>query len=138
MGKGTGKKFAIGTLVAGAVGYVAGLLTAPKSGRETREDIKDAAVNTRAEAEKQLKNLHKEIDELLGRAKKGGKELQDKAVSQAKVAKETVRGVLSSIHEGAPDDKELKRALKEANDAIKHLKKYVDQHGENIKKAVKK
>ncbi len=138
MGKNAGKRIALGTLIAGVTGYLAGLLTAPKSGKATRKDIKDTATNTTAEIEKQLKNLHKEIDELLGNTKKSGQVLQSKVAAQAKTAKETVRTVLSSLHEGVPNDKELKKALKEANDAITHLKKYAEQHAKNVKKAVKK
>ena len=39
----TFKKFALGALFAAAIGYIAGILTAPKSGKETREDLKNAA-----------------------------------------------------------------------------------------------
>jgi gas vesicle protein len=67
------KKFAIGTVVAAAAGYIAGILTAPKSGKETREDLKDTAVRTYSAAEKQLKALHTELNQLLdqGRSKAG-------------------------------------------------------------------
>jgi len=41
MSKDTGKKVALGALIAASVGYVAGVLTAPKSGKETRQDIKN-------------------------------------------------------------------------------------------------
>ncbi|MCA1806602.1 MAG: YtxH domain-containing protein, partial [Actinobacteria bacterium] len=37
-------KFAIGAVFAAAAGYVTGILTAPKSGKETRKDIHDTAV----------------------------------------------------------------------------------------------
>ena len=50
-------------------GYLAGILTAPKSGKETREDIKDTAVKTYSEAEKQLKKLHTELNDVLAEAK---------------------------------------------------------------------
>ena len=33
------RNFALGTAVAAAVGYLAGVLSAPKSGKETRKDI---------------------------------------------------------------------------------------------------
>ena len=59
--KNSGKKIAIGTIVAGAVGYVAGILTAPKSGKETRKDIGDAAVKAKNEAERKLKKMHSEL-----------------------------------------------------------------------------
>ena len=57
MAKNTGK-WAAGAVVAGVAGYVAGILTAPKSGKETREDIKHAATKAKTEAEKKLKELH--------------------------------------------------------------------------------
>lgn len=40
-------KFALGAVIAALTGFAAGLLTAPKSGKETREDIKDAALKTK-------------------------------------------------------------------------------------------
>ena len=41
MGNKITKKVLIGTALGLAAGYVAGILTAPKSGKETRQDIKD-------------------------------------------------------------------------------------------------
>lgn len=53
---GAGSKLAFGAIVGAAVGVVAGVLTAPKSGKETREDLmrkagdaKDTAAKTRDE-----------------------------------------------------------------------------------------
>ena len=40
------QKFAVGMGVIAAVGVVSGILFAPKSGKETREDMKKKAVNT--------------------------------------------------------------------------------------------
>ena len=75
----TVKKIAIGTAIAGVAGYVAGILTAPKNGRETRKDIKDTAAKGVAEAEKKLKALHTELGHALDEAKSKGGELGDKA-----------------------------------------------------------
>lgn len=129
---GKGKNFAIGALVAGAVGYVAGVLTAPKSGKETRQDIQEAAVKTKREAEKRLKKLHSDIEDLIDEGKKKTGKLSeqaqkdwDKVVASALVAKEKVREVLSALHEGDAQDKDLKKAIKEANDAVDHLKSYL-------------
>ncbi len=131
MAKNSGK-LAVGALVAGAIGYVAGVLTAPKSGKETRQDIKHAASKARVEAEKKLKVLHSELSQKLTAAKKKGQKLQGKAKNEfndimikAGVAREKVRSLLSAIHEGDSDEPELKKALKEAKDALKHLEKYV-------------
>ena len=127
MGK-TAKKFAIGTIVAAAAGYVAGILTAPKSGKETRKDIKDVTVKSVTEAEKQLKKLHTvitkaktEADSIKGKAR----EELDAAISKSFAVKEKAREVLSSVHEGAADDKDLKKAIDEANKSLEHLKKYL-------------
>lgn len=131
MNKGT-KRLAIGTMIAGVAGYLAGILTAPKSGRETRGDIKDTANQTVAETEKQLKKLHTELVGLLDEAKvKGGeakgyasKEL-DAAMEVAQNATTKVRTVLSAIHEGDAEDKDLQKAVKEATKAIDHIKTYL-------------
>lgn len=126
------KKFAIGTVVAAAAGYVAGILTAPKSGKETREDIKDTAVKTYKTAEKELKALHTELSKLMDEAGKKAGELKgsaqknlDKSVATAKVAKEKARELLSAVHEGDADDKDLGNAVKEAKKAAEHLKSFL-------------
>lgn len=43
-------KFALGTLIGAVAGVVAGILTAPKSGKETRADIKAKASELKDEA----------------------------------------------------------------------------------------
>lgn len=126
------KRWAIGALIAAAAGYVAGILTAPKSGKETRADIKHATEHGMAEAEKQLKKLHTQMNELLGQAKEkvatvkgtAQKDLQA-AIDRVTAAKEKARQLLSSLHEGDADDKDLKKAIDEANKALEHLKKYL-------------
>lgn len=131
-GKDATKKVAIGAVVAAAAGYIAGILTAPKSGKETREDIKTTAKSAYVMAEKELKALHTELDKLIVEAKgrandlKGvGKENLDKAVANARTAKEKARELLSAVHEGDADDKDLKKAIDDATKAIAHLKTYL-------------
>jgi len=130
----TTKRLALGTIFAAAVGYVTGILTAPKSGKETRQDIKNAAEQGMAEAEKQLKKLHTQMNDLLKEAKgkvdslKGSaqKDLQI-AIDKVTLAKEKARDMLSALHEGGAEDKDLKKAIKEANSAIDHLKSYLSK-----------
>ncbi len=126
------EKLAIGSTFAAAAGYVAGILTAPKSGKQTRGNIKDVADKGMAEAEKDLKKLHTELDKIIKDTKIGSDKLGvkakkevDGAVSKAKDSKEKVREVLSALHEGDAEDKDLKRAVKDASDAIANLKKYL-------------
>ncbi len=131
MSKGT-KKFAVGTVVAAAAGYVAGMLTAPKSGKETRDDIKRAAERTYGAAEKELKALHTELNKLMEQGRSKASELKgtakdnlDKAIESAKTAKEKTRDLLSAVHEGDADDKDLKKAVEEANKAVEHLRSFL-------------
>src|SRR4051794_28133267 len=107
MAKDTAKKLAITTAIAGVAGYVAGILTAPKSGKETRQDIKDAAHKGAAEAEKKLKELHTELSKLLDEVKSRSGDLSEKArkeldslVAAGKASKEKARELLSALHEG--------------------------------------
>ncbi len=126
------KRIAIGGTIAAAAGYVAGILTAPKSGKQTRGDIKDVADRGMAEAEKDLKRLHTELDKVIKEGKTRGDKLSTKAKSElselldtAKDTKEKARQVLSAVHEGDAEDKDLKKAVKDASDSIAHLKKYL-------------
>jgi len=126
------KKLAIGTGVAAAAGYMAGILTAPKSGKETRGDIKAAAKQSRLEAERELKQLHTELDKVMKEAKTRGGKLSVKAqkdlkvlLEKTKVTKDKTREVISAIHEGDADDQDLKRAIKNAQSSIEHLRDYL-------------
>jgi gas vesicle protein len=126
------KRAAITGTVAAAAGYVAGILTAPKSGKQTREDLKATADDSRVEAEKDLKRLHTELDKVIKEAKTGSGKLSVKAqqeltelVDKAKDTKQKVREVLSAIHEGDAEDRDLQRAVKSANTAVKSLRKYL-------------
>ena len=128
------KKFAVGAVLAAAAGYVAGILTAPKSGKETREDIKEGAQRAYSTAEKELKALHTELADLLAQArlkvdslKGSAKENLAKAIEVAKIAKEKARELLSAVHEGDAADADLKKAIDEASKAAEHLKKYLSK-----------
>lgn len=132
MAKGNFKKLAVGTLVAAAAGYVAGVLTAPKSGRETREDLKETAQKGMSQAERQLKSLHSELSRLIDEGKEKAQDLSGRTRNELSAlldkgndARGKAREVLSALHEGTADDKELKKALADANKAIEHLKAYL-------------
>jgi gas vesicle protein len=132
MGTSNAKKFAIGAAIAATAGYIAGVLTAPKSGKEARQDIKDTASKGVAEAEKQLQNVQDELKGLLDGASERGEKLSKKAkeeyedvLEKAGDAKSKTREVLAALRKGTADDKELQRALNDAKDAVKHLRKYL-------------
>jgi gas vesicle protein len=126
------KRFALGAAVAAAAGYITGILTAPQSGKETRQDIKETAVRGMREAERQLKKLHTELNDVLSEAGERADKLTgkakteiDAAIQVTKRAKETAREILSAVHEGRAEDKELEKAIKDAQKAVDHLKGYL-------------
>lgn len=126
------KRFAVGGVLAAAAGYVAGLLTAPKSGKETRGDIKQTANESIAQAEKELKKLHTELGKVIDEARINGDRLSAKArnelsvlIDNAKDTKEKLREVISAVHEGDAEDVDLKKAVKQADTSIKHLRKFL-------------
>ena len=132
MAKRTLKNLALVAGLAAAAGFVTGLLTAPKSGKETRDDLKQAAQNGISQAERQLKNVSSELADMLDEAKKRGGAMSDKArkqlddlVVQARAAREKAREVVSAVHEGDAEDEDLRLAVNQATTALKHLRDYL-------------
>ncbi len=106
-----GKKFGLGILIGAAAGVVAGLLTAPKSGKETRKDIKNKATELKGAAERKLKDAHTELGKLSDQAMKMASELKGKAgdelsdLSQkAEALKVQVKTAITSIKSGDDDN----------------------------------
>jgi gas vesicle protein len=124
------KKFAIGAAITGLVGYLVGVLTAPKSGKETREDIKDKAFETYGAAEKELKKLHTELVDLIDEGTERVSEFRSRkdvkaALEKGHDARQKAREVLSTLHDGEANDKDLKKAISDATKAIEHLREFL-------------
>ncbi|HSX06903.1 MAG TPA: YtxH domain-containing protein [Candidatus Saccharimonadia bacterium] len=124
------KKFALGALLSALAGYLTGLLTAPKSGKETRQTIKDKAAETYNAAEKELKKLHTELNDVISEVSdridslRNKKEVSD-ALDKGRDAKQKAREMLSALHDGEAEDKDLQKAIKDATAAIEHLRNYL-------------
>lgn len=130
--RGISKILAIGTVVAAGAGYLAGILTAPKSGKETRQDIAKSASKARVDAERQLKKLHSDLGDMIDDADKRTKKARAKAndnlkdaSAKAKVAKQKARELLSALHNGDADDPHLQAVVEEVKLAKKNLAKYL-------------
>jgi gas vesicle protein len=119
------KSIAVGTLLAGAMGYVAGILTAPKSGKETREMLGRAGSQGIREAEKNLKKLHTELNGLLSEAATKGKAAQTEVVDKAQKTKQKTREVISALHDGNAEDQDLDEAVTDVSKAIDSIKKFL-------------
>ena len=118
------KAVALGAVVAAGVGYAVGILTAPKSGKETRKDISKGASRARIQSERQLKKLHSEITDGEAYSKKTkakAKKEVDEAVVKAKKAQKKAKELLSALHDGDADDPNLQAVIKEVKLAKKNL-----------------
>lgn len=84
-----------------AAGFVAGILTAPKSGKETRADFKKKADEMKKEADKKTKEAKKFADEKLTQAKAAAKDSVESIKSGAQkvgdAAAETARDVKGNV-----------------------------------------
>ncbi len=134
------RNLAIGALAGAGIGYLAGILTAKKSDKETRQDIADTTIKAKQQAEKTMKSLHtnlveslKDGEDLLKSTKNSAQEGFVKALEKAKLARDNTREVLSAIHEGDADDKDLQKAINEATKAVEHLKTYLNKEKPSAK-----
>ena len=126
------KKILAVTGLVAAGGYLAGLLTAPKSGRETRNDLGNATQVGLSKAQQQLFEVVAELSEVIDNAKSRVADLSDKAqaefeeaTAKAKLARDKAREVLTAVHEGGAKDNDLNLAVVQANRALNHLREYL-------------
>lgn len=133
-----GKKFGLGVAIGAVAGVVAGLLTAPKSGKETRQDIKNKAGEVKGVAERKLKDAHKELGKLSAQAKKKAGELKGKAKDEmnelskkADQLKGKVKQAITSIKSGEDeeDDATVDQLLKD----LDALKKKITKKAKELK-----
>ena len=89
--------FLAGLGVGALVGAIAALLLAPQSGKDTREDIKAAADDLRAKADKVISDLPVSSDELV----KKSKEILESTKSKVQQAIETGKQAVAKPSEEA-------------------------------------
>jgi gas vesicle protein len=70
-------KFMLGAAIGGAIGAIVGVLTAPKSGKETRADIKKKAGEAKEFAGAKAKEVKKTAKKAVKKAKKAGETWRD-------------------------------------------------------------
>ena len=71
-------KFLAGFIVGGAVGAIAGILLAPKSGEETREMIADSAKSAVSRANETVKEIQNKADDVVADMQRKGDEIREK------------------------------------------------------------
>lgn len=72
-------KFVLGAVIGATAGVVAGLLTAPKSGKETRADIKKKAGQLKDDAAHKGEELRVKGEQAYIDTKKAAKDLHDRS-----------------------------------------------------------
>lgn len=126
------KTVAAGAVILAGASYLAGILTAPKSGKQTRKKLLDKTVKAKIEGEKKLKRIHSELQALIKDAESKSKKLKDQArneldeaIKKAKVAKEKSKEMISAIHSGDAEDPNLQAVISEVKLAQKNLITYL-------------
>jgi gas vesicle protein len=104
-------KFALGAVFAAAAGFVTGILLAPKSGKETREEIK---VN----ANKAKDATVEKAEELKGKATDVAKDVTRKAkdvASDVEAKADEIKGRVERAVKGAQEGAEKPEAKKQSS-----------------------
>lgn len=119
-------------MIAAGAGYLGGLLSAPRSGKQTRDKLAKSASKAKTDGEKQLKKLYGEISDSIADVEKQVTKARSKANNERKEAVKTAREardkaklLLTAIRNGEADDPNLKSVLSEVKSAKTHLGKFV-------------
>ncbi len=117
-----------GGIIGVVIGAVSGILLAPKSGKETREDIKAAAVRANREAEKRLKQLHVDLKVLSEELLKDAEALKGKAraeyddlVKRAEIVRGKISETISSVRDFEAEDKDVESAIAQGETLVEEI-----------------
>lgn len=128
----TGQKVALGAALAGIGGYLAGILTAPKSGQETRKDIADKTGELSGDAGAQLQAAQAELAATIKKAQTKtialsatARDEYNENLIRAKDASNKAKMVIKALKAGEAEDPELNKAVKQARQATKNLSKFL-------------
>jgi gas vesicle protein len=131
--KKSSRNLIIGAAALGAVSYIAGILTAPKKGSETIDDIRHASVKAKIGLEKSLKKLYSDSSKQIERALNVNQNLTaqtkkelDSLVSALKKVKESIKIYLTSIRDGDIEENEITLLLTDGRNNAQRLKLFVD------------
>lgn len=84
----SGTKFLAGFLVGGAIGAIAGILLAPKSGEETRAMLADSSKDIARRADETVKEIQEKADGVVTEMQKKGEEIKEKLQNMINKQKE--------------------------------------------------
>jgi len=126
------KNLAIVAAAGAAAGYLTGLLTAKKSGKETRADIVDTTNKIKDSTEAKINELTKELVAVIKQAeakinssKLGLKSDLSVLTSKAKQTTSKASEVIAAFKSGKAKDKDLNESIESTKAALKRLKNYL-------------
>ncbi len=126
------KKFVVFALITGIIGFIAGILTAPKSGKETRQDIADKAGDIKSASLEKLKEVESELARVIAETRSKAAKLTaparaefDEAAAKARIAQDKTKSIIKAVKNGKADNSDLDAAIKQGQEAVKNLKKYL-------------
>jgi gas vesicle protein len=128
----SGRKVALSAVIGGLAGYVTGVLTAPKSGKQTRNELVDKAEAAKDGAEYKLQEAIDELNTTIAETKQKSLALSakarseyDESVVKGKDSLNKASQVLKAMKAGEASHPDLNRAVKQARQATKNLGKYL-------------
>jgi gas vesicle protein len=118
--------------IGAGIGYLAGLLTAKQSGKETREDIANTTKKVKDTTEAKIDALHNELVEIIKKVEStvgpGKKTVLGGLATATATAKKTqakASDIIKAVKSGKANDKDLADSVKNTKAAIKSLRKYL-------------
>lgn len=117
--------FLKGTIIGAAVGALAGILLAPKSGKETQDDIKRKVKGTYDDIQRRLEKMSDEVGGRVDTLKEAAKDLKGEAkeesqelIRRAEVLKQDLRVSANNLSQSGNQTKDV---------AVKHVKQLLNE-----------
>lgn len=126
-----GSGLAVGAAIGAVAGVITGILFAPKSGKETRDELKGAALKARTRIVEESEHAQVELGKAIEKAEavlieKGGtvSTAAKQVIADAKDAKSSLTAKIKQVSTGVEfAEAEMKTALKKVEDAQKAIAK---------------
>jgi gas vesicle protein len=107
-------QFVKGTIIGAAIGAIAGILLAPKSGKETQADIKRKVRGTYDDIQRRLERMSDEVSGRVDSLKEAAKDLKGEAkeesqelIRRAEVLKQDLRVSASNLAKSGSETKDV-------------------------------
>lgn len=117
--------FLKGTIIGAAIGALAGILLAPKSGKETQDDIKRKVKGTYADIQRRLEKMSDEVGGRVDSLKEAARDLKGEAreesqelIRRAEVLKQDLRVSASNLADSGVQTKDV---------AVKQVKQLLNE-----------